>query len=159
MREAAKTTGAVKSAIWWRAEENEGTGRLSNTSAFDLNRHWSKKKVEIFKYERDEDLFQLIQSFFFKNAKELTALFWEGKTPHRRVVSHWMRQVTSNVTLQTLTQVLKEYSTKFGDLLELMDSWLMDNIQCLAGYSESFFSVFFLCFLSSLLLILMLLRW
>lgn len=71
MREAAKTTGAVKSAIWWRAEENEGTGRLSNTSAFDLNRHWSKKKVEIFKYERDEDLFQLIQSssFFFKRQR------------------------------------------------------------------------------------------
>lgn len=142
MREAAKTTGAVKSATWWRAEENEGTGRLSNTSAFDLNRHWSKKKVEIFKYERDEDLFQLIQSFFL-NAKELTALFWEGKTPHRRVVSHCIRQVTSNVTLQTLTQVLKEYSTKFGDLLELMDSWLMDNIQCLAGYSESFFCFLF----------------
>lgn len=78
MREAAKTTGAVKSAIWWRAEENEGTGRLSNTSAFDLNRHWSKIKVEIFKYEWHEDLFQLIQSFFL-NAKELTALFWEGK--------------------------------------------------------------------------------
>lgn len=64
MREAAKTTGAVKSATWWRAEENEGTGRLSNTSAFDLNRHWSKIKVEIFKYEWHEDLFQLIQSFF-----------------------------------------------------------------------------------------------
>lgn len=158
MREAAKTTGAVKSAIWWRAEENEGTGRLSNTSAFDLNRHWSKKKVEIFKYERDEDLFQLIQSFFFKTPKSSQHCFGRGK-PLRRVVSHWMRQVTSNVTLQTLTQVLKEYSTKFGDLLELMDSWLMDNIQCLAGYSESFFSVFFLCFLSSLLLILMLLRW
>lgn len=79
MREAAKTTGAVKSAIWWRAEENEGTGRLSNTSAFDLNRHWSKKKVEIFKYERDEDLFQLIQSFFFKTPKSSQHCFGRGK--------------------------------------------------------------------------------
>lgn len=81
MREAAKTTGAVKSAIWWRAEENEGTGRLSNTSAFDLNRHWSKKKVEIFKYERDEDLFQLIQSFFFLKRQRAHSIVLGGENP------------------------------------------------------------------------------
>lgn len=147
MREAAKTTGAVKSAIWWRAEENEGTGRLSNTSAFDLNRHWSKKKVEIFKYERDEDLFQLIQSFFFKTPKSSQHCFGRGK-PLRRVVSHWMRQVTSNVTLQTLTQVLKEYSTKFGDLLELMDSWITFSVWLVILRVSSLFSfcVFFLVY-------------
>lgn len=52
---------------------------------------------------------------FFLNGKELVALFWKGKTPHRRIVSHQIRQMMSNVTLQTLTQVLKEYLTKFGE--------------------------------------------